>query len=97
MNVLPRDKQVTAIAALVEGCSIRATERLTGIHRDTIMRLGVQIGEGCAVPHDAMKLENHVAAVTLYAAHYNVCRAHETLQVTPAMQLGVTDHVWTVS
>ena len=43
------------------------------------------------------KLENHKAAVALYVAHYNLCRVHETLRITPAMQLGVTDHVWTIS
>jgi hypothetical protein len=48
MNILTRDKQIDAISALTEGCSIRATERLTSIHRDTIMRLGVRVGEGCA-------------------------------------------------
>jgi hypothetical protein len=37
------------------------------------------------------KLENHEAAVALYAAHYNFCRVHETLRVTPAMQLRVTE------
>jgi hypothetical protein len=42
------------------------------------------------------KLENHVAAVALYVAHYNFCRVHETLRVTPAMQLGVTEHIWTI-
>lgn len=42
------------------------------------------------------KLENHVAAVSLYVAHYNFCRVHETLRVTPAMQLGVTDYIWTI-
>lgn len=54
MNVLPIDQQIQAIAALTEGVSIRATERLTGIHRDTIMRLGVRVGQGCALVHDAM-------------------------------------------
>jgi hypothetical protein len=54
MNILPRDKQIAVISALTEGCSIRATERLTGIHRDTIMRLGVRIGDGCAALHDEM-------------------------------------------
>lgn len=264
MNVLPRDKQIAVISALTEGCSIRSVERLTGIHRDTIMRLGVRIGQGCAALHDrtmlglnvarieldeawsfihtkqrhlkptdprdygdqyvflalagaakaivswrvgkrngdncrdfladlrsrvlgapemssdafsaypdaverafgidcafgtiekhyaadqaveaarryspaavvsvmrrpiignpselstsyierqnltlrmqqrrftrltnafSKKLENHVAAVALYVAHYNFCRVHETLRVTPAMQLGVTDHIWTI-
>ncbi|HKO09149.1 MAG TPA: transposase [Alphaproteobacteria bacterium] len=265
MNTLPRDRQIQAIASLCEGVSIRATERLTGIHRDTIMRLGVQVGQGCATLHDRLmrqlhvnrieideiwsyvgkkrqhvkpgdswelgdqyvfialadsakaivgyrigkrdgvtthgfisdlrqrvvnepefssdaftqypsaveayfgdriaygtiekhysvthakeasrryspghvvdvtksrisgrpthistsyverqnltirmqqrrftrltnafskKLGNHAAAVALYAAHYNFCRVHETLRLTPAMQLGVTDHVWTIA
>lgn len=266
MNILPIDKQIQIISALTEGCSIRATERLTGVHRDTIMRLGVRIGEGCAVVHhrlfrnlnvpiieldevwsyvgkkqrkltpndgyekgdqyiftaldsihkailtfyvgkrtkenttafavdlkgrilnkpqissdsfhaypDAIehafgadchygqvvktyvgepsrdaarryspgiivgvkrdrisgspdkrristslversnltlrmqsrrftrltngfskKLGNHIAAVALYVAHYNLCRVHETIRVTPAMSLGLTDHIWTI-
>jgi IS1 family transposase len=54
MNILSREKQIAVISALTEGCSIRSTERLTGIHRDTIMRLGVRIGEGCAALHDDM-------------------------------------------
>lgn len=53
MNVLPFDKQVSIIAALTEGCSIRSVERLTDTHRDTIMRLGVRVGQGCAALHDA--------------------------------------------
>ncbi|HEY4014352.1 MAG TPA: DDE-type integrase/transposase/recombinase [Polyangiaceae bacterium] len=47
-NVLPRSKQLAIVGALVEGCSIRSTERMLGVHRDTIMRLGAQVGEGCA-------------------------------------------------
>ncbi len=54
MNVLPFDHQIKVISALTEGCSIRATERLTDTHRDTIMRLGVRIGEGCARLHNRM-------------------------------------------
>ena len=263
-NNLPFDRQVEIISALTEGVSIRATERLTDVHRDTIVRLGVRVGFGCAAIHDALmqnlrvprieldeawsfvgkkqkqikpddsadlgdqyvfialagaakaivsyrvgkrtsvntrafvmdvrervlgapeissdafnqypnavelafgtdrtfgtiekhysapqaveasrryspaevisittravvgrpakistsyverqnlslrmaqrrftrltnafskKLENHCAAVALYAAHYNFCRVHEALRITPAMQLGVTDHIWTV-
>jgi IS1 family transposase len=265
MNVLPFEKQVQVVSALCEGVSIRSTERLTGVHRDTIMRLGVRVGDGCATLHDGLmrdlniarleldeawsfvgkkqrfttpedvavkgdqyiflaiaatakaivsyhvgkrnenstevfcadlrervinspeistdgftpyqsairrsfgaavshgiivkkyasesnrdaarryatppvvavarevvsgdplhistsyvertnlslrmgarrltrltngfskKLENHVAAISLYVAHFNFCRVHETLRVTPAMQLGVTDHIWTIS
>jgi IS1 family transposase len=39
---------------------------------------------------------NHAAAVALHVAHYNLCRWHETIRCTPAMALGVTDHVWTI-
>jgi IS1 family transposase len=54
MNILSRDKQIEIIAALTEGMSIRSTERLTGVHRDTIMRLGARVGRGCAELHDRM-------------------------------------------
>lgn len=54
MNTLPMGKQVAVVASLVEGNSIRSTERLTETHRDTIMRLGVRVGEGCAVLHDRL-------------------------------------------
>jgi IS1 family transposase len=46
-NVLNTDKQIAIIGALTEGSSIRAIERMTGVHRDTIMRLGVKVGKGC--------------------------------------------------
>ena len=42
------------------------------------------------------KVENHAAAVALYFTYYNFGRVHQTLRVTPAMEAGVTDHVWTV-
>lgn len=42
------------------------------------------------------KIENHVAAIALYFAYYNFCRVHQTLRVTPAMEAGLTDHVWNV-
>lgn len=54
MNLLSRDQQIQIIACLTEGQSIRATERITGIHRDTIMRLGARVGRGCAELHDRM-------------------------------------------
>jgi IS1 family transposase len=47
-NVLSTEKQVAVVSGLAEGSSIRSIERITGIHRDTIMRLGVRVGKGCA-------------------------------------------------
>ena len=43
------------------------------------------------------KVENHAAAVAVYFMYYNFGRVHQTLRVTPAMEAGVTDHVWTVA
>ena len=34
--------------------------------------------------------------VGIYYAYYNFCRVHQTLRVTPAMEAGLTDHVWTL-
>jgi IS1 family transposase len=42
------------------------------------------------------KIENHVANIALHFAHYNLCRIHSTLRVTPAMEAGVTNHVWEI-
>jgi IS1 family transposase len=42
------------------------------------------------------KLENHGHMVALYYMHYNYCRVHQSLRVTPAMEAGLTDHVWTI-
>lgn len=40
------------------------------------------------------KLENHEHSVALHFMHYNFCRIHQSLRVTPAMEAGVSDHVW---
>jgi hypothetical protein len=42
------------------------------------------------------KVENHKAAVALHFMHYNFARIHKTLRVTPAMEAGVADHVWSL-
>jgi IS1 family transposase len=47
MNTLPQDKKLTILNAMIEGNSIRSTERMTGVHRDTIMRLTARTGEQC--------------------------------------------------
>ncbi len=51
-NNLPTEKKVLAVAMLAEGSSIRSIERITGVHRDTIMRLGIRVGEACVKIHD---------------------------------------------
>src|SRR5260370_3085930 len=56
-NVLKKEKQIAIINALAEGSSMRAISRITGVHQDTICRLGVRIGQGCAALLDA-KMRN---------------------------------------
>jgi hypothetical protein len=60
--------------------------------------LGVQkrayppVGGGAVLKN----VENHVYAQAFFYMHYNFCRIHQTLRVTPAMQAGITDHGWTI-
>jgi IS1 family transposase len=63
MNVLPFDKQVQVISALTEGCSIRSTERLTGANRNTVMSLGVRVGDGCERLHDRLMRDLNVGII----------------------------------
>jgi IS1 family transposase len=51
-NNLDTEKKVLAVSMLAEGSSIRSIERVTGVHRDTIMRLGVRVGEACSKIHN---------------------------------------------
>jgi len=52
MNRLPIAKPVAVISALVEGCSVRSTSRLTGLAKGTILRLLGDVGDVCARYHD---------------------------------------------
>lgn len=42
------------------------------------------------------KFENHCHSVALYFMYYNFCRVRQTLRVTPAMEAGLADHVWSL-
>jgi hypothetical protein len=65
MNILPFGRQVEIISALTECVSIRAAERLTNAHRDTIMRLGVRVGMGCDKLHNVLMRGIHVPRLEL--------------------------------
>jgi hypothetical protein len=42
------------------------------------------------------KVEQHENMIALYFMFYNFCRIHQTLRVTPAMEAGIADHVWSL-
>jgi IS1 family transposase len=52
MNTLTKDERIRVVAALVEGNSIRSTSRMTGIARNTVTKLLVDLGTVCATFHD---------------------------------------------
>src|SRR5271157_5705022 len=48
MNTLKTEKKLAVISALIEGCSIRSTSRMTGVHKKTIMKLLKEVGDQCS-------------------------------------------------
>jgi hypothetical protein len=56
-KVLSTDKKIAVFGSLAEGSRIQSIERITGVHRDTIMRLGVKVRQGCTALMDA-KMRN---------------------------------------
>jgi hypothetical protein len=65
MNILPCQKQIEVIAALCEGVGVRATARLTGVNRETVGKLALDIGRACAELHDRLMVGVRVARVEL--------------------------------
>jgi hypothetical protein len=43
------------------------------------------------------KVENLAAALSIHYLHYNFCRVHQTIHTTPAIAVGVADHVWSIA
>ncbi len=68
-NVLPAEKRLGILAALVNGSGIRAASRTTGVHQDTIGRFGFAMGEGCARLHDRIVRDLACALVDLDEQH----------------------------
>jgi IS1 family transposase len=62
-NKLKTEQKIVITALLCEGNSIRAIERMTAVHRDTIMRLGVRMGQGCAYLQDLKLRKLHLPNV----------------------------------
>jgi len=75
MNTLSNEKKTLILSLLAEGNSIRSVERLSGVHRDTIMRLMVTVGDQCRVFHhetmNNLKVNNlHVDEIWTYCSKH---------------------------
>src|ERR1035437_8499144 len=90
-NNLATEKKVLAVSMLAEGSSIRSIELITGVHRDTIMRLGVRVGESC-VKIDEEKLRG-IPSRKIQIDEFWGFREKKRRQ-TKAWETGVGD-VWT--
>ena len=88
MSTTSLQKQIQIIAALTEGCSIRATERLTDTHRDTVMRLGVRVGEGCERLHDRLMRDLRVGAVELDEQWQFIGKKKKNVRDTDPQEMG---------
>jgi len=91
-NILNRDKQITIISALAEGASIRSIERTTNIHRDTIMRLGIRVGQGCAGILDRKMRDLSCEQIQLDEVWGFIGKKQRNLSVSDSPDLG---DVWT--
>src|SRR5579864_1816495 len=69
MYVLSLDKRAAVVSCLVDGCSIRATERLTGVPKKTIGRFILALGDGCTRVHDGFMRELDLEWVQLDEQH----------------------------
>lgn len=68
-NVLTDEKRLLVLAALVNGSGVRCTERMTGVHQDTIGRFAERIGIGCQRIHDRMVRDLSCAFVDMDEQH----------------------------
>ena len=88
VNILPKDRKRAVIAALVEGSSIRSTERMTGVHRDTIVRLLHRVGAGCALHHDEAMYGLNLGTVQIDEIWAYVGKKQKNLRVKDDPELG---------
>ena len=91
-NVLPVDKQIAVVSSLCEGSSIRSIERITGVHRDTIMRLGVKVGQGCTALMDAKMRSLECTRLEMDEIWGYVGKKEKHVRIDDDPQLG---NVWT--
>jgi len=88
MNVLPREQQTRIVGCLVEGTSIRSTERITNVHRDTIMHLGVKVGEACRNLHNSLMHDLQVGVIELDEQWAFIAKKQKNVKTDDAAEMG---------
>ncbi len=97
MNRLSSEDRTKVLHLLLEGNSLRAASRIADIVERQNLTMRMSIRRFTRLTNAfSKKLENHAHSVALHYMHYNFCRVHKSLRVTPAMAAGVADRVWDV-
>jgi len=93
MYTLKREKKVAVLTALVEGSSVRSTERMVQAHRDTILRLLVKVGAGCERLLDSMMRDLPCQRIQVDELWGFIAKKQRHLQ--PADNPSRTGNIWT--
>lgn len=88
MNALSFDKKVRVVSALVEGCSLRATERMSKVARNTIGRVALEAGDACRRLHNVMMRDVQVAILELDEIWAFIGKKQKRLKPTDAPEMG---------
>ncbi len=94
MNVLSFEKQCRVIAAITEGCSLRATGRLVDVDKYTVGSLQLRVGEACARLHDAKMRNLNVSLLELDEAWSFIAKKQKRVKLHDPSEYGDA-YVWT--
>jgi len=93
-NVISFEKKVAVLSALVEGCSVRSTVRLTGVSKGAVLRLLVAVGAACAEYHDRM-VRNVTAKRVQVDEIWSFVGCKQKNVTVAKMEVGICGDVWT--
>ena len=93
-NVISMDKKIAVLSALVEGCSVRSTGRLTGVSKGAVLRLLVAVGAACTEYHDRM-VRNVTAKRVQVDEIWSFVGCKQKNVTEAKMEAGICGDVWT--
>jgi IS1 family transposase len=93
-NVISTAKKVAVISALVEGCSVRSTVRLTGVSKGAVLRLLVSVGAACAEYQDRV-IRNVAAKRVQVDEIWSFVGCKQKNVTEEKLEAGICGDVWT--
>src|ERR1022692_4332425 len=93
-NVISTDKKVAVISALVEGCSVRSTSRMTGVSKGAILRLLVSVGQAC-IDFQDRAIRNIAAKRVQVDEIWSFVGCKQKNVTAEKMEAGICGDVWT--